>query len=366
MKICHVNSYYCGTSLYSLLINSLKKLGIYNRVYCFLNKKSKINVEIEEFVKIEYTYPYIFRLFFPLKHLKTYRCFRNYLNTNKSVDILHAHSLFSNGYIAYKANKEFGIPYIVAVRNTDMNVFFKYMLFLRPMAREILKNSAKIIFVSEGYRQKCISKYIINENQKKILYSKSEVIVNGINKMFLSNKRCKNRLNESINLMYVGEISKNKNLSTSIKACEILIKNGHKVNFTVIGEIKNSKLNKILNKNFITYHTKKKQEELMDFYRKSDVFLMPSKYETFGLVYAEAMSQGLPVIYTRGQGFDKQFEEGVVGFSVKYNDAKQIAVRILDIYKNYNEISKNAYELSSKFDWDAISETYQKIYEDII
>ena len=37
-------------------------------------------------------------------------------------------------------------------------------------------------------------------------------------------------------------------------------------------------------------------------YRENDIYVMPSIIETFGLVYAEAMSQGLPVIYTRGQG----------------------------------------------------------------
>lgn len=40
---------------------------------------------------------------------------------------------------------------------------------------------------------------------------------------------------------------------------------------------------------------------------------MPSHKETFGLVYAEAMSQGLPIIYTKNQGFDGQFPDGYVG-----------------------------------------------------
>ena len=40
-------------------------------------------------------------------------------------------------------------------------------------------------------------------------------------------------------------------------------------------------------------------------------FCLPSHAETFGLVYVEAMSQGLPIIY-EGQGFDKQFQDGEV------------------------------------------------------
>ena len=43
---------------------------------------------------------------------------------------------------------------------------------------------------------------------------------------------------------------------------------------------------------------------------------MTSLGESFGLTYAEAMSQGVPVIYSKGQGFDGQFKEGVVGYHV--------------------------------------------------
>ena len=37
--------------------------------------------------------------------------------------LIHAHSLFSNGYIAMRIKQDYGIPYIVAVRNTDVNTF---------------------------------------------------------------------------------------------------------------------------------------------------------------------------------------------------------------------------------------------------
>ena len=83
---------------------------------------------------------------------------------------------------------------------------------------------------------------------------------------------------------------------------------------TVIGDIK-IRINE-LNENFIKY------------FIESDIFVMPSRYETFGLVYVEALSQGLPVIYTRGQGFDGQIPDGEVGYSVKCNDVNEIAEKL--------------------------------------
>ena len=92
---------------------------------------------------------------------------------------------------------------------------------------------------------------------------------------------------------------------------------------------------------------------------------MPSRRETFGLVYVEAMSQGLPVIYTKGQGFDGHFSEGEVGYRVVYNNSKEIAHRILDIQKDYSDISKRAFTHARKFNWNDLSEEYVKIYENI-
>jgi glycosyltransferase involved in cell wall biosynthesis len=59
------------------------------------------------------------------------------------------------------------------------------------------------------------------------------------------------------------------------------------------------------------------KEKLLNNYRNSDIFIMPSYNETFGLVYIEAMSQGLPIIYTQNEGVDGYFKEGSVGYSVK-------------------------------------------------
>ena len=44
----------------------------------------------------------------------------------------------------------------------------------------------------------------------------------------------------------------------------------------------------------------------------------------------------MPVIYTRGQGFDGQFEDGEVGYSVNCFDAEEIADRIEDVINNYD------------------------------
>ena len=89
---------------------------------------------------------------------------------------------------------------------------------------------------------------------------------------------------------------------------------------------------------------------------------MPSKYETFGLVYPEAMSRGLPIVYTKNQGFDKYFDDGEVGFPINYSSIEDGAEAIIKILKNYNYMSNKCIENSRLFSWRKIADKYIIIY----
>ena len=112
----------------------------------------------------------------------------------------------------------------------------------------------------------------------------------------------------------------------------------------------------------VVYHGKLVKEELIDVYRSCNIYLMPSHYETFGLVYAEALSQGLPVLYTKGQGFDGQFEDGEVGYAVVSTDANDIKDKILKVIENYDKILPNIQHCLEKFKWDKIAKQYADLY----
>ena len=117
---------------------------------------------------------------------------------------------------------------------------------------------------------------------------------------------------------------------------------------------------------FFTYVPTQPKEQLIDRYRENDIFVMPSFSETFGLVYGEAMSQGLPVIYTAGEGFSGQFPEGEAGYGVDPRDTDDLVEKILLVVKNYRELHRRCPGLARRFDWDKIIAQYERIYEDIV
>jgi glycosyltransferase involved in cell wall biosynthesis len=108
-----------------------------------------------------------------------------------------------------------------------------------------------------------------------------------------------------------------------------------------------------------------KKDELISIYRKCDIFVLPSFTETFGLVYPEAMSQGLPVIYSKDQGFDNWFPEGVVGYSADSKDVESVFDAISKTYSKYHEISINVLKNYRKFSWERIGPEYIELYKSI-
>lgn len=352
---------YFRKSLYSKLFFALSESGINSKIYVpDLNLGVRGN---ENVYTLDKKYGIIDRILYFRKQNHIYRniCEKVPLAT---VDGIHAHTLFSAGYAAYRIHKRTGIPYTVAVRNTDVNLFFKYMIHLREIGRQIMKSAEKIVFISPSYKKIVCNKYIPSDYRELIL-NKSLVIQNGIDDYFLNNKYYRSNFKDKsvVKLVYVGEISSNKNLDIILKACPYLMNKGYNVSLTVIGEILENKYNRIFNTlPFLTYKPKSSQEKILSYMREADIFVMVSFTETFGLVYPEAMSQGLPVIYTSGQGFDNYFLDGQVGYAVDCRDYKMLADRIIRIVDDYDSISRKCVESVDIFNWKNIAMIYKDIY----
>lgn len=367
MKVLHINSYYSDSSFYKNLYDTQIINGL--EIDVFVPISTSLDISTKKFgnyTTISKNYSSFDRILFYRKHIKIYKDIKVKYDI-KQYSITHAHSLFSNGYISLQLKKEYGIPYVVAVRNTDVNIFFKKIIHLRKLGIQILNEAEKVIFISEPYRNLVLTKYIPLKNQLDI-YNKSIVIPNGIDDFWFDNLRVPAPLNKTnqLNLLYVGGIDQNKNITTVIKAIDLLRQKDYEIIYTVVGPIKDVSIyDSIIKNSFVKYIKPQNKEELIKIYRCNDIFIMPSITETFGLVYAEAMSQGLPVIYSRGQGFDEQFPDGIIGYSVNSFDIKELAMKIEEVIKNYNSLSKNCIEVK-KFKWEKIESIYKKSYKEIL
>ena len=364
MKILHINCNYIGTTLHQVMIENLDELGVDNKVFVPTYDKSMSVIQLNENVSVCECFRKWDRTFFDYKQRKIQRALENEISVN-NYSVIHAYTLFTDGNCARQLSKKYGIPYVVTIRNTDVNYFFRLRPYLRNRGVQIMRDAHAVFFLSDVYRQQVFEKYI-PQNIWSVLQKKTYIIPNGIDKFWLDNIPVGKKIikyNEEIKLIYAGKINKNKNIQTTQAAMSILREKGYKVSLTVVGKVLDrEEFKKIRKDSFTLYVPSKPKEELIKIYRENDIFVMPSLKETFGLVYAEAMSQGLPVIYSKGQGFDGQFLEGKVGFHVDSLDANDIAQKIQKIVLDYETLSFECKKSVNKFDWKNIVKVYEEEY----
>lgn len=365
MRVVQIANDYLNSELYKKLFEAQKREGIDNVIFIPVDNRSKIKMDD---VCICPCFSQLDRILYYPKQKKMIMGLENVTDL-KDINIIHAHTLFSAGYTALKLKEKYNIPYVVAVRNTDANIFFDLAPHLKRIGIKVMQKADRVIFLSPAYQHTVIKKYVPS-NMRGEIYKKSIVIPNGISELFLNNRPKERRAQieniKDIKLIYVGEINQNKNLKETIAAAKILNKKGYGISITVVGDITDPKCSTLIKEDCVEYHKKCSQEQLIEYYQKSDIFVMPSHTETFGLVYAEAMSQGLPVLYTKGQGFDGYFSDGQVGYAVSDTDASDLAGKIELVVNRYCEISANCIDGCERFNWDSISKKYSNVYQKIM
>lgn len=362
MRILHINCNYIGTALHQLLIEKLDALGYDNKVFAPTYNKNLAVIVPRENVIVSECFKKWDRLIFDYKQKKIFKAVEDNYNI-KNFDVIHAYTLFTDGNCARKLSEKYGVPYVVAIRNTDVNSFFRLMPHLRKRGIKTMLGAKAVFFLSESYRKQIFDKYV-PKKYHEILKSKTYIIPNGIDDFWFNNPPVyENKIGDTIKLIYAGRIDRNKNISTTQKAMSRLREKGYKVSLTVVGKVADKKLfNEIKADPWTQCVSAMPKEKLITLYRENNIFVMPSFTESFGLVYVEAMSQGLPVVYSKGQGFDCQFDEGTVGYHVDASNVDNVEEGIQKILVCFNDIKKNVVSSAQKYNWREIASIYSKIY----
>lgn len=364
--VLHINSYLKDRTFYKGFFDEQIKKGLNIKVYTPVpyGRRGKADT-VGNYVDVEECYFALERFFFFIKQGKALKR-AEMLYDFSNCQVIHAHSMCTNGYIAYRLSKKFNIPYIITIRNGDLNNIYKKAIYLRKIFNNIINNASAIIFLSKPYMidvlENCVPMDVRNNIQNKCY-----VVPNGIDNFWIDNKfEKKRKLHKPVRLIYAGEINQNKNVIGILGAMKHLKETGIETKLVAVGPIKDKSLQSLLRKNNVDYRGVVSKEQLLNLYRESDIFVMPSHKEAFGLVYAEAISQGLPVIYTKNQGFDMQFSEGTVGFHVDSKNEKNIADKIYDIIHDFNRMTDGIAEYSRKFRWSDLVDIYEEIYNSTI
>ena len=112
----------------------------------------------------------------------------------------------------------------------------------------------------------------------------------------------------------------------------------------------------------------KDQTELRSYYAAALAVIMPSEYESFGMVALEAMASGTPVIASHIGGLAYLVKDGVTGFLVPVREPPQLADRILRMLENPSIVEtmrQQAVEVAQHYTWSTIADQVLQVFESV-
>lgn len=260
----------------------------------FLRKKPFYKTgQYEDVFNVNYWTPFWFNIKNKLKNLPKY-------------DIVVAH--MPSGILF--ANK-LGLSFVAGIHNSDIEVLTNplYKIHFKPRLEKALKNARAIACRSFVLQDKLLKLYPEFEN-------KVFVAPSGVNEKLLdeTNHSLLTTHHSPIKVLACAHFKKRKNIDKVINAC----KGVKSFELTVIGDGKERKSLEKIDKNVI-FTGRLPHDEVLAKMRDSDIFVLPSVGETFGMVYLEAMASGCITVCTKGDGIDGIIKNGENGFLVAPN-----------------------------------------------
>lgn len=290
----------------------------------------------------------------------------------EKLDLLHVHYAIPHASAALMAknilaSQKIYIPFITTLHGTDITLVGRDPSFL-PVIKYSLENSDEITSVSESLKQ---DTELIFAIRKEI-----RVIPNFINlaEYAISGDKCqRNRYapnNEKI-IIHVSNFRKVKRVEDVLRVFDKVRK---KVPCKLIlvgdgperGNIE--KLCRELNtcSDIISLGKIADPKEVLAI---SDLFVLPSETESFGLAALEAMAMKIPVISTNTGGLPELNINGVTGYMSNVGDVDDMAnhaIEILSDEKKLDTFKKAAYKRAAEFDISRILQRYEDLYTEVL
>jgi N-acetyl-alpha-D-glucosaminyl L-malate synthase BshA len=288
------------------------------------------------------------------------------------LDLLHVHYAIPHASAAYMAQqilKDQGveIPFVTTLHGTDITLVGKDPSF-EPVINFSINKSNRVTAVSENLKKETFELFDIKNN--------IEVIPNFIclkeykmdNNDFYKKRFAPN--NEKV-ICHVSNFRKVKRIEDVIIAFEGISKEMD-VKLLLVGDgperarLEQISRNSKFSKNIFFLGSLKSTKEVLNI---SDLFILPSSKESFGLSALEAMACGVPVIASDSGGIPEVISHGKSGLLNSVGDTYQMTKNALKLLSNDSLLERfktNAYQQAMKFDIEVILPKYEKLYEQCV
>lgn len=291
----------------------------------------------------------------------------------KKIQILHVYNQFT-ATVCILIKKFIGFNFKVVYTPLSVELIFPppINLFKAPLEIFSINNSDCVIAVTPTMYNVLINRYKLPRNKVRQIFL-------GFEKDTVDNLlQYKNMPTDKKVITYVARINRRKNQMTIVKALNIIAKKYPNIVCNFIGSIDEEdyylQLIDFIKENNLTnnviFHGTLKREDVFKMLINSHLSIIPSKFETQGLMLIESLGCGVPVIASNiGPFRDVIGLQPEAGVLVEPDDYQSIALIAIDILSNEEKrikMSEYAKKLSERFSWENIVEEIYLLYKDLV
>lgn len=314
------------------------------------------------------------------------------LNAIKNLDLIHLHTSKRLGGIARHVARKRNIPYVVSLHGGLIDVpteeaaswteptkgCFEWGKALGYWvgSRRVFDDAGAIICVGQKEQEETQKIY----PNKKVLYLPNGVNPDRFEKGERQRFRDQHNLSDTdIVILTVGRIDPQKNQLLALEVFKTLLETTPNLRLFFIGHVTNDPYYKKLQEQITHQNLEEKvylipglpaaSNELLDAFKGSDIFLLPSLHEPFGIVVLEAWAAGLCVVASKVGGIPYFVHEGHDALLFPSGDDKQACHDIRSLItspeKRRDLAAKGRKKAREEYSWDRITNRLIDIYEEV-
>ncbi|MBB6671685.1 glycosyltransferase [Cohnella nanjingensis] len=273
--------------------------------------------------------------------------------------VLHAHNLFPDGAIAYQLHRRYGIPYVLTLHDVDRFNSFSEEGYNRVLSRAVVAEAKKVFVVSSRVKRNLTPD--VPEQRLELLF----------NTFWTQGHATKSRRRR---IVLIASMIERKGVHYLLQAFSRVVRTHADYELILIGGGRELPALMRMAEQLgidgqVTFTGMLSHGEAMERLSEAAVFCLPSWDEAFGIVYAEAMSFGIPVIGCKGEGIEDIVTHGDNGLLVEPRNAEALEAALLALIEHPEDavrIGLRGQESVRSLQPEAFGRKLAGIYEEVV
>lgn len=282
-------------------------------------------------------------------------------------DLIHAHLAYPDGRAAIEYGRRLGVPVVISVHGHDVREIPNANRRWRRLVSEALVGADAVVASSRDARARVLE---LGADPERVFD-----IPQGVDCQRFVPDTQRKAGEGRWQLLYAGRFDPKKGLGVLLDAMAILCQRRQDVSLKLVGgsraggtdEVFSQQARRLGIAERVEFVDSQPWAEMPAVMAAADIFVLPSFYDSFGIVLIEAMACGVPVVATRCGG-PEDLVDDEVGRLVDVGDAVGLAAAIEDVLEHYGSFDRQALRrrAEERYDYRQVAARTLALYEHIL